>query len=94
MTTDKALVFREIHDLDGLFSLLVESDQPVYVARDDIPGVLLRYQTYQELQEHLQDLEDLLAMWEAEAEYRAGESRPLAEILAELELEEATDVPG
>lgn len=84
------LVTREVHDLDGLFSLLVESDRPIYITRNGVQGVLLRHQTYQELQERLEDLEDLLAMREAETEYRAGEGRPFDEIVAELEIEEAT----
>jgi len=38
--------------------------------------------------ELLQRLEDLRAMREAEAEYRAGEGRPFSEIVAELKAEE------
>jgi predicted nucleotidyltransferase len=43
--------------------------------------------------EPLQRLGDLLAMREAEAEYRAGDGRPFSEIVAELKAEE-DDVSG
>jgi len=90
----QTLVTHEVHDLDGLLNLLAESERPIYIAGDGVQGVLLRYQVYRKWQERLEDLEDLLAMREAEAEYRAGEGRPLDEILAELEAEEAAHVPG
>jgi len=90
----QTLVTREVHDLDGLLNLLAESDRPIYVSGDGVQGVLLRYQVYRKWQERLEDLEDLLAMQQAEAEYRAGEGRPLDEILVELEVEEAAYVPG
>jgi PHD/YefM family antitoxin component YafN of YafNO toxin-antitoxin module len=87
-------VTHEIQDLQGLFSLLTESDQPIYIASDGIQGVLLRQQTYQALQDRLEDLEDLLAMREAEVEYRAGQGRSFDDIVAELEAEKNTDVSG
>jgi len=44
------------------------------------------------LQARLEDLEDRLAMQEAEAEYRAGNARPFEESLAEIESEESAHV--
>ena len=90
----QTLVTRRIHDLDSLVHLLTESDQPVVVAGEDVQGVLLRYQVYQALQARLEDLEDRLAMREAEAEYRAEGGRPFDDILAEIEAEEAAHVPA
>ncbi len=56
--------------------------------------VLLPYHVYRALLDRVEDLEDLLAMREAEAEYRAGEGRPFDEIVAELEAEDRADVSG
>lgn len=92
--TAQTLVTHEVRDLDGLFRLLAESDRPIYVSGEEAQGVLLRYQTYQALQAHLEDLEDRLAMREAEAEYRAGDGRSFDEILAEIEAEESAHVSG
>ena len=52
------------------------------------------YEAYRELLRRLEDLEDLQAMREAEAEYRVGEGRPFPEIVVELEVEEGADVSG
>jgi hypothetical protein len=90
----RTLVTHDVRDLDGLFRLLAESDQPIYISGENAQGVLLHYQAYQTLQAHLEDLEDRLAMREAEAEYRAGDGRPFDEILAEIEAEESAHVPG
>jgi PHD/YefM family antitoxin component YafN of YafNO toxin-antitoxin module len=89
----RTLVTYNVHDLDELFHLLAESDQPIYVSREDAHGVLLPYEAYQDLQAHLEDLEDRLAMQEAEAEYRAGDARPFDDILAEIEADESAHVP-
>ena len=56
--------------------------------------VLLPYHVYRALLDRVEDLEDLLAMREAEAEYLAGEGRPFDEIVAELEAEDRADVSG
>jgi len=88
----QTLVSREVHDLDELFRLLAESDRPIYVSGEDAQGVLLPYEAYQDLQAHLEDLEDRLAMQEAEAEYRAGDARSFDDILAEIEAEESAHV--
>ncbi|MFN2218503.1 MAG: hypothetical protein ACK2UA_07850 [Anaerolineae bacterium] len=85
----QTLVTHEVRDLDELFRLLAESDRPIYISREDAQGVLLPYEAYQDLQARLEDLEDRLAIYEAEAEYRAGEGRPFDEILAEVEAEES-----
>lgn len=87
------LVTHEVRDLDELFRLLAESDQPIYVSREDVQVVLLPYETYQDLQAHLEDLEDRLAMREAEAEYRAGDARPFDDTLAEIQAAESAHVP-
>ncbi len=55
-------------------------------------SLLIDYEDYRGLLQRLEDLEDLRAMREAEAEYRAGEGRPFSEIVAELEAEENPDV--
>ena len=55
-------------------------------------SLLIDYEDYRGLPQRLEDLEDLRAMREAEAEYRAGEGRPFSEIVAELEAEENPDV--
>ncbi len=56
--------------------------------------VLLLYHVYRALLDRVEDLEDLLVMREAEAEYLAGEGRPFDEIVAELEVEDRADVSG
>jgi len=86
------LVTYNVHDLDELFRLLAESDQPLYLSGEDVHGVLLPYEAYQDLQAHLEDLEDRLAMQEAEAEYRAGDARPFDNILTEIEAEDSSHV--
>jgi len=91
----QTLVAREVQDLDELFRLLIDTDQPIHILREGVRGVLLRQQDFQALRERLEeleDLEDLLAMREAEAEYRAGEGRPFDEIVADLGDETATYV--
>ena len=47
--------------------------------------VLMPYSEYEALMSQLEDLEDVRDMLEAEAEYRAGQGRPLREFLAEHE---------
>ena len=88
----QTLVTHEVRDLDELFRLLVESDRPIFVSRQDVQAVLLPYEAYQDLQAHLEDLEDRLAMQEAEAEYRSGDARPFDDILTEIEAEESAQV--
>jgi hypothetical protein len=89
----QTLVAYGVHDLDEIFRLLAESDRPIYVSREDVRGVLLSCEAYQDLQAHLEDLEDRLAMQEAEAEVRAGDARPFDDILAEIEAEESAQAP-
>ncbi len=92
--TVQLVVSREVADLDDLFRLAAESDRPVLVTRGDTRLVLLSHEAYRALLDHIEDLEDLLAMREAEAEHRAGKSRPFDEIVAEIEAEEAAGVSG
>lgn len=87
------LVTHEVRDLDELFRLLAKSDRPIYVSREDAHGVLLSYEAYQDLQARLEDMEDRLAMREAEAEYRGGDARPFDDILAEIQAAESANVP-
>ncbi len=88
----QTLVSHEVRDLDELFRLLAESDRPIYVSGENVQAILLSYEAYQDLQARLEDLEDRLAMQEAEAEYRAGNARPFEESLAEIEAEESAHV--
>ena len=90
--TVQLVVSREVADLDDLFRLIAESDRPVLITRGDTRLVLLPYDLYRTLQNRIEDLEDLLAMREAETEYRAGEGRPFDDIVAEIEAEEAARV--
>jgi len=96
--TAEFVLTREIEMLDDAMRLLAESERPVLLETTlegkPAKGVLIDYEAYRELLQRLEDLEDLQAMREAEAEYRAGEGRPFSEIVAELELEEGADVPG
>jgi PHD/YefM family antitoxin component YafN of YafNO toxin-antitoxin module len=88
----QTLVTHEVHNLDDLFRLLAESDRPIYVSGQNVQAVLLPYETYQDLQARLEDLEDRLAMQEAETKYRAGNAHPFDDILAEIEAEESAHV--
>jgi len=79
---------RKVHTLEDALRLMSESRHPVLLRGETVQGVLLDLEVYYELLERLQDVEDLQAMREAEAEYRAGKGRPFADILAEVESEE------
>jgi hypothetical protein len=50
---------------------------------------LIGYEALNRLRQRLADLADMRAMREAEAEWRAGDSQPFEETLAEIEAEEA-----
>lgn len=91
--TAQILVTHEVRDLDELFRLLAKGDRPIYVSREDVQGVLLPYEAYQDLQARLVDLEDRLTMQKAEAEYRAGDACPFDDILAEIQTAESAHVP-
>lgn len=84
----ETLVTREVATLEEALHFMSESRYPVLLKGERVQGVLLDLEVYYELLERLQDVEDLQAMREAEAEYRASEGRPFADILAEVEREE------
>lgn len=84
----QTLLTREVASLEEALHLMSESGHPVLLKGERVQGVLLDLEVYYELLERLRDAKDLQAMREAEAEYRAGEGRPFADILAEVENEE------
>ena len=96
--TAEFVLTREIEILDDAMRLLAESGRPILLETSvkgrPAKGVLIDYEAYRELLRRLEDLEDLQAMHEAEAEYRAGEGCPFSEIVAELEVEKEADVSG
>ncbi|HDN80255.1 MAG: hypothetical protein DRI61_14700 [Chloroflexi bacterium] len=96
MAIAEFVLSRKVTTLDEALRLLSESGRPVLletiIEGEPAKGVLINYEDYQKLLQRLEDLEDLQAMYEAEAEYRAGEGRPFSEIVAELEAEESADV--
>jgi len=57
-------------------------------------GYLISYEALDRLLQRLKDLEDIRAMREAEAGWRAGGGEPFAETLAEIEAEEAASTQG
>lgn len=99
--TRKILPVREVRE--NLSRLLEEAEnghEPVMITRYGRPaGYLIGYQTLtltteagtrNRLLDRLEELEDIRAMREAEAEGRARDGQPFAEALAEVESEEAT----
>ena len=84
----ETLLTRKVRTLEDALRLMSESRRPVLLRGETVQGVLLDLEVYYELLERLQDVEDLQAMREAEAEYRAGDGRPFSDILAEVEREE------
>jgi hypothetical protein len=96
VVTAEFISTREVASLDDALRLLAESRRPILleatVEGKLSRGMLIDYEAYRELLQRLQDLEDLRAMREAEAEYRAGEGRPFSEIVAELKAEEKGNV--
>jgi hypothetical protein len=89
---------KEIESLSDALRLLAESGRSILleaiIEGKPSRGVLVDYEVYRKLLQRLEDLEDLRAMREAEAEYRAGEGRPFSEIVAELEAEEEAHISG
>lgn len=92
MVVKKVLPVREVRE--NLSQLLEEAEdghEPVMITRYGRPaGYLIGYGTLNSLLERLEDLEDIRAMREVEAEWRARGGRPFAEVLAEVEAEEST----
>jgi len=89
---------REIESLDDALRLLAESRRSILletiIQGKPSRGILVDYESYRELLQRLEDLEDLQVMREAEIEYRTGEGRPFSEIVAELKAEEEASVSG
>jgi prevent-host-death family protein len=91
MVVKKVLPVREVRE--NLSQLLEEAEgghEPVMITRYGRPaGYLIGYETLNGLLERLEELEDIRAMHQVEAEWRAGGGRPFAEILTEVEAGEA-----
>ncbi len=94
--TAECVSTREIESLDDALRLLAEGKRPILletmIEGKPSRGILVDYEVYRELLQRLEDLEDLRAMHEAEAEYRAGGGRSFSEIVAELKAEEEANV--
>ncbi len=91
MVVSKVLPVREVRE--NMSQLLEEAEighEPVMITRYGRPaGYLIGYETLNRLLERLEDQEDIRAMREVEAEWRATGGQPFAEVLAEAESEEA-----
>ncbi len=89
MITKKILPVRQVRqNISRLLDETANGD-PVMITRHGRPaGYLIGYQALNELLERLDDLEDLYWMEQGMAEYRAGESRPFEEFVAELKSSE------
>lgn len=91
MAMTKVLPVREVRE--NMSSLLDEaetSNEPVMITRYGRPaGYLIGYQALNRLLERLEDLEDIRVMRETEAEWRTTGGRPFADVMTEVEAEEA-----
>ncbi|MFQ6090084.1 MAG: type II toxin-antitoxin system Phd/YefM family antitoxin [Candidatus Bipolaricaulia bacterium] len=92
MVVKKVLPVREVRkNLSRLLNEAENGGELVMVTRYGRPaGYLIGYETLNRLLERLEALEDIRAIREAEAEWRAKGGQPFAEALAEVEAEEAT----
>jgi prevent-host-death family protein len=83
----KVLPVREVRE--NLSQLLDEAEgghEPVMITRYGRPaGYLIGYETLNQLLERLEELEDIRAMRQVEAEWRARGGRPFAEALSKAE---------
>jgi prevent-host-death family protein len=90
MITTKVMPVRDVRQ--GMSRLLDEAEtdgELVLITRYGRPaGYLIGYEALNRLLQRLEDLEDMRAMREAEAEWRAGGGQPFAETLAEIEAAE------
>jgi len=97
MAVAEYVLRRKVTNLDEALRLLTESGRPVLleavIEGKPTRGVLIDYEDYRGLLQRLEGLEDLQAMRESEAEYRAWEGRPFSEIVAEIE-SKGGDVQG
>ena len=91
MVVKKILPVREVREnLSRLLDEAKDTHEPVMITRYGRPaGYLIGYEILNRLLERLEELEDIRAMREAEAEWRARGGQPLEEVLAEVENQEA-----
>ena len=91
MAVSKVLPVREVRQ--NISRLLDEAEaghEPVMITRYGRPtGYLIGYEALNRLLERLEDLEDIRMMREVEIEWRTVGGQPFAEVLAEVEAEEA-----
>jgi len=82
----KVLVAEVEEQLFALLDRLRREDEPIFITQDgQTEAVLLSLARYEQLLKCEEDLEDIKAMFEAEADYVAGEGRDFEEFAAELE---------
>jgi len=91
MVVKKILPVREVREnLSRLLDEAEDTHEPVMITRYGRPaGYLIGYEILNRLLERLEELEDIRAMREAEAEWRARGGQPFEEALAEVENQEA-----
>jgi prevent-host-death family protein len=91
MITTKVMPVRDVRQqMSRLLDEAEANGELVMITRYGRPaGYLIGYEALNRLLQRLEDLEDMRAMREAEAEWRAGGGQPFAETLAEMEAEEA-----
>jgi len=91
MITTKVMPVRDVRQqMSRLLDEAEANGELVMITRYGRPaGYLIGYEALNRLLQRLEDLEDMRAMREAEAEWRAGGGQPFAETLAEIEAEEA-----
>jgi len=87
MITTRILPVREVQEkMSQLLNETAEGGEPIIITRHGRPvGYLINYEAFNRLLERLEHLEDIHAMHEAEATWRAGEGRDSEEFVAELE---------
>jgi len=92
MITTKVMPVRDVRQqMSRLLDEAEANGELVMITRHGRPaGYLIGYQALNRLLQRLEDLEDLRAMRQAEAEWRAGGGQPFAETLAEIEAGEAS----
>ena len=91
MVVKKILPVREVREnLSRLLDEAKDTHEPVMITRYGRPaGYLIGYEILNRLLERLEELEDIQAMREAEAKWRARGGQPFEEALAEVENQEA-----
>lgn len=90
MLLKKILPVREVREnLSRLLDEAEDSREPVMITRYGRPaGYLIGYETLNRLLERLEELEDIRAMSEVEAKWRARGGQSFEEALAEVENQE------